>query len=116
MCTTNEFNWATLAKRLEELDRHAKASILMRLTYEMTLRARDTYEPGTMGVSDPGRLRAINEVMHRVTRRLLNLHQGNEDDWSEAEFWQALRELSQQGGCLDALVEAATSATVRTHN
>jgi len=58
----------------------------------------------------------INELMHRVTRRVLNLTRGSEDDWKEAEFWQALCEMSEQGSCLDDLVAATSQATGRASN
>jgi len=104
-------DWTTLAGWLAGLDRNEKVTVLARVAHELTMLARDTYEPGTRGVSDPGRLRAINEVMHRLTRRVLSLSRGSGDDWKEEDFWQALAELSEQGGCFDDLVAATATAS-----
>lgn len=104
-------DWGTVAGWLAGLDQNKKVSVLARVAHELTILARDTYEPGTRGVSDPSRLRAINEVMHRLTRRVLNLSRGSGDDWNEAEFWQALAELSEQGGCFNDLVAATSTAS-----
>ena len=71
---------------LEHLECHEKTALLAKAAYELTIQARDTYEPGTRGVTDPARLRGINEVMHRLTRRILTLSREGGNDWKEAEF------------------------------
>ena len=58
----------------------------------------------------PARLRGINEVMHRLTHRILTLSRGTQDDWKEAEFWQTLQEISQGSNCPEDLVSAATNS------
>jgi hypothetical protein len=45
-----------------------------------------------------------------LTRRILTLNRGTEDDWKEAEFWQALQEISQGSGCAEDLMSAATNS------
>ncbi len=110
MSAEKEFDWAYLAKSVEGLDRQAKISVLAQVAHELTVLARDTYEPGTRLVSDPSRLRATNEVLHRLTRRLLTLSRGKEDDWKETDYWQALREIAEGGGCLVELVSAVSTA------
>jgi len=107
-----EFDWAHLTKRVEGLDAQAKISVLAQVAHELTILARDAYEPGTCGVSDLGRLRATNEILHRLTRRLLNLSRGKEDSWKETDYWQALREIAEGGGCLLELVSAVSTATL----
>lgn len=37
------------------------------LAHELTVAARDHYEVGGDGLTDPARVRAVNEVQHRVT-------------------------------------------------
>jgi hypothetical protein len=111
MSSHDSFNWTLFAARLEGMDRKGKSCILIRLAFELTVLARDTYEPGTREVSDPSRLRAINEIMHRLTRRILNLVREDPDDWKEVEFWQMLSELSTTGDCLDDLIAAASTAS-----
>ncbi len=111
MTDASTFDWASFVRSLEGADRQDKASILAQVAHELTVLARDTYDPGSLQVSDPRRLRAINEVMHRLTRRFLNLSRGKPDDWNEAEFWQVLSELSEQGDGLGDLVTAASIAS-----
>jgi hypothetical protein len=107
----NGFDWGGLIIRAGEMDHQGKAALLAKIAHELTMRARDTYEPGTRGVTDPARLRGINEVIHRLTRRILTLCRGTEHDWNETEFWQALREISQGGGCSEDLESAVTSTS-----
>jgi hypothetical protein len=111
MSDSQNFDWASFARWAGGLDRQGKTSFLARVAHELTVLARDTYEPGTRGVTDPSRLRAINEVMHRLTRRVLTLSRESQDDWNEAEFWKVLSELAEPGGCLDDLISAVSTAS-----
>ena len=44
-----------------------KKEFLAQLSYELTVVARGCYEVGAEGLTDPQRLRRINEVQHRVS-------------------------------------------------
>jgi len=44
----------------------ARLEFLINVLWEVTLQGRGTYEPGTENVSAPERLRALNELAHRV--------------------------------------------------
>ena len=44
-----------------------KKEFLAQLMYELTLIARDSYEVGQDGLTNPQRVRRINEVQHRVS-------------------------------------------------
>jgi hypothetical protein len=44
-----------------------KMHFLIRLAHMLTILARGTYEVGGEGVTEPSRLRLINEVQHRIT-------------------------------------------------
>jgi hypothetical protein len=44
-----------------------KMHFLIRLAHMLTIIARETYEVGGEGVTEPARLRLINEMQHRVT-------------------------------------------------
>jgi len=107
-CTSPD--WAGVPERFGKLDAQAKITALARLAYEMTVLARDTYEPGTLGISDPARIRGINEVMHRVTSRLVDLLRGGADDWNEVTFWQALVGFAKEAGFWEGLTMAASIA------
>ncbi|HZT82453.1 MAG TPA: hypothetical protein VFA26_19650, partial [Gemmataceae bacterium] len=51
----------------------AQAEVLVRLAHELTIAGRDTYDPASPGLRHPNRLRALNEVQHRVTSHVLAL-------------------------------------------
>ena len=52
-----------------------KTHFLIRLAHMLTIIARETYEVGGEGVTEPSRLRLINEVQYRVTDFLRALMQ-----------------------------------------
>ena len=54
-----------------------KKEFIARLMYELTLVARDSYEVGQDGLTNPQRVRRINEVQHRVSAYLLALLRDN---------------------------------------
>ena len=47
--------------------REEKKEFLAHLLYELTIVARDSYEVGRDGLSNPERVRRINEIQHRVS-------------------------------------------------
>jgi hypothetical protein len=51
----------------------AQLETLVRLAWELTIAGRDTYDPSSQELRHPGRLRALNEVQHRVTAHMLAL-------------------------------------------
>ena len=61
-----------------------KEEFLAHLIYELSVIARDSYEVGRDGLTNPQRARRINEVQHRVSAFLLALlrndPQGYPDD------------------------------------
>src|SRR2546426_12385064 len=54
-----------------------KVSLLLRLAHELTIIARDTYERESDGLTNPVRMRTINEVQHRVLSFLIALRENN---------------------------------------
>src|SRR5437899_2972712 len=46
---------------------------LVRLAHELTIVARDAYEPGSLELRHPQRLRSVNELQHRITSQVLAL-------------------------------------------
>src|SRR4051812_31358978 len=44
-----------------------KTEFLAGFAYELTVLARDSYEPGREGLTHPARVRKLNEIQHRVT-------------------------------------------------
>jgi hypothetical protein len=61
---------APLAEAYRGLPPASQAETLARLAHELTVVARDTYEPGSLDLRDPQRLRRLNEIQHRVTGHL----------------------------------------------
>ncbi|MGA0602657.1 hypothetical protein ACO2Q3_18260 [Caulobacter sp. KR2-114] len=54
----------------------ARLEFLINVLWEVTLSGRGTYEPGTRRVSNPERLRALNELAHRVASQTRELVAG----------------------------------------
>lgn len=50
-----------------------KVDFLLHLAHALSILARDTYEVGSDGLTDPPRLRRINELQHRVLSFLIAL-------------------------------------------
>ena len=55
---------ASVAARLNPAQ---KQRLLVRLSFELTIAARDTYVPGTEEITTPRQIRALNEIQPRVT-------------------------------------------------
>jgi len=51
----------------------AQIEALVRLAYELTMVARDTYEASSLELRHPQRLRCLNEIQHRVAGHVLAL-------------------------------------------
>ena len=100
-----------IARIFLTFDKQKQGQFIADLTYELTIYARDTYETGSLGLVDPVRMRGINEIMHRLTYRLLGLIQGAADTWEEEQFWQSLYEFAEQSCCVDDLNAAIKAAT-----
>jgi hypothetical protein len=62
-----------LTQALQELPPAAQAEALVRFAYELTLLGRDAYEPGTLELRHPRRLRSLNEIQHHVATHVLAL-------------------------------------------
>jgi hypothetical protein len=61
---------------LQTLSQSEKTHVLARLCHDLTAIARDTYGDGR-GVQFPERLRAFNEIQHRMTGFLTSLLDGD---------------------------------------
>jgi hypothetical protein len=55
------------------LSTNDKIRFLSRLGWELTVTGRDSYEPQTEELTHPGRLRAINEIQHRILDHVYSL-------------------------------------------
>jgi hypothetical protein len=58
----------------------------------LTVLARDTYEVGRDGLTDPSRLRGINELQHRVLSFLMALMKNDANRYPDAIFGRLILE------------------------
>ncbi len=61
------------AHRFSALSNRQQLLFLARFGHELTVDARDTYVPQSLEISDPERLRAFNEMQHRLYGYLVAL-------------------------------------------
>jgi hypothetical protein len=64
--------------------------LLARIAHALTVCARDTYEVGTDNVLSPQKLRAYNELLHRVTGSLVS-HLSGEKGYSLESIVEMMR-------------------------
>jgi hypothetical protein len=65
-------------QRLAALSAVARLKGFIRATHFVTIAARDSYEVGTSGLRSPDRLRAANELMHKLLGIALASAEGRE--------------------------------------
>ena len=73
--------------RFTRLSRDEQAVVLARFVFELTISARGTYVPGSNRVQFPERLRAVNEIQHRVTERLVDVPVGRGWNGADEYVW-----------------------------
>jgi len=89
------------------LTSESKARLLGRMSFELTVAARDTYVAGGEDVAAPAQLRAFNEIQHRVPACLLDLVNGRGTDiW----IWPTIAEFASRAGCESQLLQACRNA------
>jgi hypothetical protein len=62
--------WQAAAQQFLGLDKERCIYWLVKLLYELSTMARDTYTVGGDGLDDPNRMRRFNELIRRVVRQL----------------------------------------------
>jgi hypothetical protein len=67
------YNWNEEIERFRKLTRPEKVVWFSQLLFLISMFARDSYEPGTDGVSRPRDLRRYNELLHRIAAQQLKL-------------------------------------------
>ena len=79
-----------------QLTQEQKTRLVARLSFELTITARETYVPGTEDIAAPGQIRAYNEMQHRVSACLCELLDGRTTDiW----IWSSIAELAEMARC-----------------
>ena len=90
-----------------------KAKFLLNLAHALTVRARGAYVIGSPGVSDPQRLRGVNELLHKVVGHLVYLADADRSGYPDDVLLQILHEVAEEGGAEDDLLAAAEQAMRR---
>ena len=67
-----------------------KIELLSRLAHELTVVAREGYEVGGNGLTDPAFVRAINELQHRVTAQIVHIIGGGGSRYPDEVFMRML--------------------------
>ena len=89
-------NLEDIAKAATQFSPEQKRRLLARLSFELTIVARDTYVPSSEDIAAPQQLRSFNEIQHRVTSCLLELLDNRGDDlW----IWPVISEFAEATGC-----------------
>jgi hypothetical protein len=78
-----------------------RAIVLARFAFELTIVARDTYVLGSEQMRYPERLRALNEIQHRVTRRILDILLQRGWEGADEYVWEQAFEQAEEAGCAD---------------
>jgi hypothetical protein len=100
-------NIEDIARTATQLSPEQKRRFFARLSFELTIKARDTYVPGSEDIAEPRQLRSFNEIQHRVTSCLLKLlDNGNDDLW----IWPVISEFAEEERCGAAVIDACSRA------
>ena len=99
------------------LNRNAQIRLLSRFGFNLSVAARDTYEPGTEELIDPQRLRRINEVQHQVFGHIGKLISNDPDRYPDDLLISVLLghdDMTLRFQAERAFSEAATYVSVAT--
>jgi hypothetical protein len=100
-------NKEDIVRTATQLSPEQKRRFFARLSFELTIKARNTYVPGSEDVAEPRQLRTFNELQHRVTSCLLKLlDDGNDDLW----IWPVISEFAEAECCGAAVMDACSRA------
>ena len=61
----------SMVERYQRMSTREQALFLSRLAWELTIEARSTYDPDSSDLTDPLKLRLVNETMHRIMGQLV---------------------------------------------
>ena len=67
-----------------------KTDFLLPFAYELTIIGRDTYEIGLEGLTNPSKLRIINEIQHRIMGFVIALMKNNPDRYPDDVLLQII--------------------------
>jgi hypothetical protein len=90
-----------------------KKEFLTHLMYELTILARDSYAAGEDGLTNPQRVRLINEVQHRVSAFLWALLRNDSQRYPDDVFIRIVLEWSDDVELTKQLNETFSRLTAK---
>jgi len=96
------------------LSEHDKLLFPAALSHDLTIAARDCYVPGTEGVADPSRLRAFNELQHRISSQQRDMLKAA-DRYPDDVFIELLVSGLEELGCSQLAVNGLTRVSEASH-
>ena len=90
-----------------------KKEFLAQLVCELTLVARDSYEVGKDGLTDPQRVSRVNEVQHRVGAYLLALMRDNPNRYPDDVLVRIVLEHPRDEALARQLIEVFARLTAQ---
>jgi hypothetical protein len=101
----------SFGRRYSKIAKDEREVFLVRVIFELTLRARDAYSGSPSAAIS--KLRAMNEVQHRLSAHLMHLLDDRDERYPDGTLWEIVSEIAATGGCdhdLDVAFAAASSA------
>src|SRR5262245_40353534 len=80
------------AGKFSRLTREEKIRFLLRLAHELTIVARESYEPGSEALAHPARVRSVNEIQHCILAFLIALTENDPRRYPDDVFVAILSE------------------------
>lgn len=106
----------SLVSLFQKLPSSQKALFLSVIAHNLTILARDTYVAGTDAVADPKRLKAFNELQHKLMGQLLAILLDEENRYPDDVFFAMVFDMATQSGLTAELNHSAKEAIDIIHN
>jgi len=78
--------------------------------FNLTIAARETYLPRTERIAEAVKLRAYNEMLHRICSHIVAAHTGAAEDRSDSWLLPTLTEMAERSGIAQSLTWAIDDA------
>ena len=109
-----EMNVHHAIKTFHDFSCDEQIDFLVRLAHELTILARDAYEVGGNGLTDPSRLRVVNELQHRVTAFLIALRKDDARRYPDDVLIRTILQHPEEPGLQRQLRDAFERLVART--
>jgi len=80
----------SMVERYQRMSTREQALFLSRFAHELTIAARETYDPDSSGLTDPAKLRLVNELMHRIMGQLIAVTTRNLDRYPDEVIFEMI--------------------------